>query len=134
MEAELLSLADPGGNPAMPPPLLKLKAICFMCEEMLSVGANCHQIIWSPGLSPEPCWGSLQCSPDPDWWGGHTDPLTKIPTPLGVGLWPPKHSLDMPLITVSPHGTGSSKNVRLVCVNITYGIAFCESHIFYFMS
>jgi len=32
-------------------------------------------------------------------------PPTKIPTPLGLGLWFPKHSLDPPLITVSPHST-----------------------------
>jgi len=38
------------------------RKLYFMCQETLSVGSKCHQIVWSPGRHPGPRYGSLQCS------------------------------------------------------------------------
>ena len=35
------------------------------CHQWLSDSSRVHQIRFRPGLRPEPCWGSLQRSPDP---------------------------------------------------------------------
>ena len=58
-----------GCNLATPPWKLKVvttqRKLHFMCQETLSIGSECHQIVRSLGLCPGPHWGSLHHSPRP---------------------------------------------------------------------
>jgi len=79
-----------GHVPLDPPVLLQYgitpTKLYFVCQETLSVGSSCQQIVWSPGSDTDPA-GVLTALPDPLTGGDGHKLLPEIP-PSELGPWP----------------------------------------------